>query len=144
METPPHAKWYNVEVVQLLSYIVQVAWEVILLDEVEAWFLTLAKEDDDQVDAVTAAIDMLAANGPTLGRPIVDRIKGSTQHNMKELRPSATSIRILFIFDPTRSAVLLVAGDKAGDWKGWYEDNIPVAEERYDAWLAGDYDEEVD
>ncbi len=63
---------------------------------------------------------------------------------MKELRPSATSIRILFIFDPARSAVLLVAGDKAGDWKGWYDDNIPVAEKRFNAWLAGDYDEEVD
>ena len=85
----------------------------------------------DQVDAVTAAIDLLAASGPTVGRPIVDRVKGSVRH------------RILFIFDPERSAVLLVAGDKAGDWKGWYEDNIPVAEKRYDAWLAGDYDEEV-
>jgi hypothetical protein len=121
-----------------------VSWEVILLDEVEQWFLDLAKEEANQVNAVTAAIDMLAASGPTLGRPIVDRVKGSVRHNMKELRPSATSIRILFIFDPERSAVLLVAGDKAGDWKGWYEDNIPVAEKRYDAWLAGDYDEEVD
>lgn len=115
-----------------------------MLDEVEEWFLELAKEDTDQIDAVTAAIDMLAANGPTLGRPIVDRIKGSARHNMKELRPSTTSIRILLIFDPERRAVLLVAGDKAGDWKGWYDENIPVAERRYDAWLAGDYDEEVD
>jgi hypothetical protein len=121
-----------------------VSWDVILLDEVEEWFLGLAKEEGDQVHAVTAAIDMLAASGPTLGRPIVDRVKGSVRHNMKELRPSATSIRILFIFDPERSAVLLVAGDKAGDWKGWYEDNIPEAEKRYDAWLAGDYDEEAD
>lgn len=120
------------------------SWEVILLDEVEQWFLDLAKGGADQVDAVTAAIDMLAASGPTLGRPIVDRVKGSVRHNMKELRPSATSIRILFVFDPERRAVLLVAGDKAGDWTGWYDDNIPVAEERYDAWLAGDYDEEVD
>ena len=35
-------------------------------------------------------------------------------------------------------------GDREGDWTGWYDDNIPVAEERYIAWLAGDYDEEVD
>lgn len=113
-----------------------VSWEVILLSEVEGWFLGLAQEDDDQINAVTAAIDMLAANGPTLGRPLVDRIKGSARHNMKELRPSRTSIRILFIFDPARSAVLLVAGDKAGNWKGWYEENIPVAEQRYNTWLA--------
>ena len=120
------------------------AWEVILLDEAEEWFLDLAKEEDDQVDAVAAAIDMLAAGGPTLGRPIVDRVKGSVRHNMKELRPSATSIRILFIFDSERNAVLLVAGDKSGDWKGWYEENVPVAEKRYDAWLAGDYKQEAD
>lgn len=117
---------------------------MILLDEVERWYLELAKDEPEQANAVTAAIDLLAANGPTLGRPIVDRIKGSTRHNMKELRPSATSIRILFVFDPERNAVLLVAGDKSGDWTGWYHDNIPVAERRYNAWLAGTYDEEVD
>jgi hypothetical protein len=48
----------------------------------------------------------------------------------------------LFVFDPTRQAVLLVAGDKAGDWQGWYRDNIPVAEQRYQKWLAGGYAEE--
>jgi hypothetical protein len=61
---------------------------------------------------------------------------------MKELRPSATSIRILFVFDPERRAVLLVAGDKAGDWSGWYDRNIPIAGQRYEAWLGGHYDEE--
>ncbi|HRD61156.1 MAG TPA: type II toxin-antitoxin system RelE/ParE family toxin [Nocardioides sp.] len=64
------------------------------------------------------------------------------RHNMKELRPSATSVRILFIFDPERQAVLLVAGDKAGNWSGWYDENIPIADDRYDRWLAGGYDNE--
>lgn len=120
------------------------AWDVILLDEVEAWYLELAERGSNHLGAVTAAIDLLATYGPTLGRPVVDRLKGSTRHNMKELRPSATSIRILFVFDPERSAVLLLAGDKSGDWTGWYDENIPVAEARYEAWLAGDYDEEVE
>jgi predicted XRE-type DNA-binding protein len=35
-----------------------------------------------------------------------------------------------------------MAGDKAGDWSGWYRDNIPLAEQRYERWLAGGYDEE--
>ena len=26
---------------------------------------------------------------------------------------------------------ILVAGDKAGRWTGWYEEAIPLAEERY-------------
>lgn len=53
---------------------------------------------------------------------------------MKELRPGSsghTEIRTLFAFDAVRRAVLLVAGDKAGGWSGWYEVNIPIAEKRY-------------
>jgi len=50
---------------------------------------------------------------------------------------------ILFVFDPVRRAVLLVAGDKAGRWDEWYRENIPLAEDRYERWLAGEYDEEV-
>jgi len=68
----------------------------------------------------------------------VDRIKGSTLHNLKELRPGSagtTEIRILFIFDPDRNAVLLVAGDKAGQWTTWYRQAIPLAEDRYATYL---------
>ena len=57
---------------------------------------------------------------------------------MKELRPAGTSIRILFIFGPDRQAILLLGGDKAGNWKSWYDKNIPIAEQRYENWLAGD------
>ena len=32
-------------------------------------------------------------------------------------------------------AVLLVAGDKSGNWKRWYVENIPVAEQRYANWI---------
>lgn len=45
-------------------------------------------------------------------------------------------MRILFAFDPVRRAVLLVAGDKAGNWRGWYDTNVPIAEKRYSAHLA--------
>ena len=30
---------------------------------------------------------------------------------------------------------MLVAGDKAGEWKRWYKRNIPRADELYDAHL---------
>ncbi|MCW2093006.1 type II toxin-antitoxin system RelE/ParE family toxin [Rhodococcus erythropolis] len=113
--------------------------EVILLDEVDEWYLALveseSEEDIADATAVTSAIDYLEAEGPTLGRPAVDKVKGSKIHNMKELRPHGTSIRILFVFDPHRQAILLVAGDKAGEWKQWYTDNIPIAEDRYELWL---------
>lgn len=114
-------------------------WVIELHDSVEAWFLGLAEEDPETADLVEEAIDMLAAAGPTLGRPLVDRIKGSTYHNMKELRPAsagASEVRILFVFDPQRQAILLTAGDKAGDWKAWYTRNIPLADQRYEEHLA--------
>lgn len=74
---------------------------------------------------------ILAQEGPSLGRPLVDRVRGSDYKNMKELRPGSsgdTEIRILFAFDPTRTANLLVAGNKAGNWKSWYETNILEAD----------------
>jgi hypothetical protein len=114
-------------------------WEIELHGNVEAWLLGLADEEPKTADLVEEAIDMLAATGPTLGRPLVDKIKGSAYHNMKELRPASaggSEVRILFVFDPQRQAILLTAGDKAGDWKGWYQRNIPLADERYGEHLA--------
>ncbi|MFM9498360.1 type II toxin-antitoxin system RelE/ParE family toxin [Streptomyces galilaeus] len=114
-------------------------WEVILVAEVATWYDALVDEDWDSAEQVEDAIDVLAATGPTLGRPLVDRIKGAEQHHMKELRPGSSGsgeIRILFAFDSIRRAVLLVAGDKAGDWQGWYDVNIPLAEKRYQSHLA--------
>ena len=104
-----------------------------LTDEVEDWLLRLSKEDPDSAHQVAAAIDVLAAEGPTLEHPLVDRVKGSDYKNMKELRPGSagqTEIRILFAFDPMREAILLVAGDKTGNWKGWYETSILEADRK--------------
>jgi hypothetical protein len=114
-------------------------WEILLVEEVAEWFDDLTKNDPVTADLVEDAVDRLAEIGPALGRPLVDRIKGSRHHNMKELRPGSTGpseVRILFAFDPVRRAVLLVAGDKAGNWKRWYDIAIPVADARYDAHLA--------
>jgi hypothetical protein len=44
-------------------------------------------------------------------------------------------MRILFTFDPWRSAILLVAGDKAGNWSTWYQQVIPRAEQLYEEYL---------
>lgn len=43
----------------------------------------------DQADseALLAVIRVLRDQGPTLGRPLVDTVKGSRHNNMKELRP---------------------------------------------------------
>ena len=73
--------------------------------------------------------------GPTLGRPFVDTIEGSRFPNMKELRPPGGNIRVLFAFDPRRTAILLLGGDKTGRWKAWYEENVPAADALYEEHL---------
>jgi len=47
------------------------AWEVLLLEQVETWYLTL---DEGEIAAVTGAVDLLDSEGPTLGRPTVDKV----------------------------------------------------------------------
>ena len=76
--------------------------------------------------------------GPELGRPLADRVRHTRLSNLKELRPGSagrSEIRILYIFDPRRNAVLLAAGDKAGKWEAWYRQAIPLAEQRYEDYL---------
>ena len=43
----------------------------------------------------------------------------------------ASEVRLLFVFDAAREAIILVAGDKAGRWSGWYAEAVPLAEQRY-------------
>ncbi|WP_189782433.1 type II toxin-antitoxin system RelE/ParE family toxin [Streptomyces capitiformicae] len=113
-------------------------WHLEVTGEVRDWLHELRKDDRATARLVGQAIQALMEEGPDLGRPLVDRIKGSAMHHLKELRPGSTGgteIRILFAFDPERSAVLLVAGDKAGQWTEWYRRAIPLAEKRYTEWL---------
>lgn len=98
----------------------------------EQWAESLDQSDSE---ALLAAIRVLGDQGPTLGRPLVDTVKGSRHSNMKELRPGSTGrteVRVLFAFDLEREAILLVGGDKSDDWKGWYDANIPIADDRFD------------
>jgi hypothetical protein len=113
-------------------------WEVSLHIAVEQWFLEICHHDPGTADLIAEAIDLLAEQGPALGRPLVDRLHGSRFHNMKELRPGSagsTEVRLIFAFDPMREAILLVAGDKSGQWKAWYQAAIPLADDRYEQHL---------
>jgi len=42
--------------------------------------------------------------------------------------------RVLYTFDPRRSALLILGGDKTGDDR-WYEFNVPLAEKLYGTYL---------
>lgn len=98
---------------------------------IQSWLQELS---DDDYEQVVASLQVLEREGPALGRPLVDNIKYSTIKNLKELRPGSSGqskIRILFVFDPRRQAVMLVAGDKSGNWNKWYRTNVPRAGQIY-------------
>jgi hypothetical protein len=117
----------------------RVEWEILLTAEVEAFLDELYESDPASHQLVNQAILVLERSGPAEGRPLVDSITASRVANMKELRPPSagrTEIRILFVFDPWRSAVLLVAGDKSRQWDKWYRTAIPRAEQLYEDYLA--------
>jgi hypothetical protein len=109
-----------------------VQWDVEGTDEFESWYVQLSEEEQD---AVNAAVDMLVERGPSLGRPVVGEIASSKIKNMKELIPPVGNLRILFVFDPRRTAILLLGGDKTGRWNAWYDEHIPMAERLYEQYL---------
>lgn len=93
-------------------------------------------------EALVAQMALLEAGGPLLGRPSVDTLNGSRHRNMKELRFRFGDgvWRVAFAFDPSRCAVVLVAGDKAGMSQGrFYKRLISQADERFDRYLSGDF-----
>jgi hypothetical protein len=105
-------------------------WDVEYTDQFGEWWDDLSLEQQKQV---AASVHLLAERGPSLGRPAVDTVTASRHPNMKELRIG--TIRVFFIFDPRRTAILLVAGDKRGRWEEFYERMIPLADELYDEHL---------
>jgi len=43
-------------------------------------------------------------------------------------------LRVLYVFDPRRAAILLLGGDKTGDNR-WYEVKVPLADKIYQQYL---------
>ena len=101
---------------------------------VRDWLLDIRRSDRDTAAQIGRAIQLVLEGGPGIGRPLVDTIRGSALANLKELRPGSagrSEIRVLFVFDPERRMLLLVAGDKSENWRRWYDQAIPLAESRF-------------
>lgn len=110
-------------------------WSVTFHDAFEPEFVALPLPVRE---AILSAARVLREFGPELGRPYADTLNGSRHANMKELRMKAGGgvWRIAFAFDPSRRAILLVAGDKAGISQGlFYRRLIDIADRRFDAHL---------
>jgi hypothetical protein len=114
-------------------YIEGVVWEVEFTDEFEEWWHTLSESEQGKVDA---RVSLLMERGPNLGFPFSSQVKTSRFPEMRELRAQAGGdpLRILYAFDPRRTAILLVAGDKTGDDR-WYETNVPAADRLFERHL---------
>ena len=56
---------------------------------------------------------------------------------MRELRVQSGGrpLRVFYAFDPRRSAILLIGGDKIGDDR-FYERMVPIADQLYDVYIA--------
>jgi hypothetical protein len=106
-------------------------WNVYFHPKFKAEFdgLSVAVQDE-----LLASLKPVQVYGPRLGRPDADTLKDSDFANMKELRFRAGGgvWRVAFAFDPKRSAILLVAGDKSGvSEKKFYRRLIEKADARY-------------
>jgi hypothetical protein len=110
-----------------------VPWNVEFTDHFEASWNSLS--EDEQVE-INAKAELLQEHGPTLPRPHADVIVSSRHSNMKELRGKVKRkhLRVLYAFDPIRTAPLLIGGDKTGDPKG-YDEFVPIADDLFDQHL---------
>jgi hypothetical protein len=113
--------------------IARVAWDVEYTDEFERWWHSLFEDEQAEINV---KVELLEEQGPMLPRPHSDVISSSRHSNMKELRGKVNEryLRVLYAFDPRRTALLLIGGDKTGDPK-WYEKFVPVADDLFDQHL---------
>ena len=109
-------------------------WNVEYTDEFGSWWEQLSESEQE---SLAASVRLLEERGPLLGFPHSSGIHGSRHSHMRELRTQqgGRPLRTLYAFDPRRSAILLIGGDKTGDAR-WYEVHIPLADQLYDEHLG--------
>jgi hypothetical protein len=109
------------------------AWTVEYTDEFGEWWTDLG---ETQQDRVAATVKLLEEKGPSLPFPFSSGINGSRHEHMRELRVQSRGnpLRIFYAFDPRRTAILLIGGDKTGKNR-FYEEMVPLADALYDIHL---------
>ncbi len=106
------------------------SWQVEYTDEFGDWWETL---DENEQDSIAVYVLLLEQRGSTLPFPYSSGIEGSKHSHMRELRVQhkGKPYRILYAFDPRRTAILLIGGNKTGHER-WYDEYIPKADKLYD------------
>ena len=100
---------------------------------VRDWWVGLAEGEQEYV---TVVVELLAEYGPQLLFPYSSGVAGSRHGHIRELRVQSGGrpVRVFYAFDPRRSAILLIGGDKTGDDR-FYEQLVPLADRLYDEHL---------
>ena len=108
-------------------------WEIEFTDEFGEWWDTLNKAEQDAVDR---SVGLLEINGPSLKFPHSSDVKQSTHGSMRELRSQCKGkpLRTFYSFDPSRTAILLIGGDKTGN-DDFYNEMVPKADKIYNDYL---------
>lgn len=109
------------------------AWDIEFTDEFGEWWEDLTEAAQIDVDTV---VGLLEECGPNLPFPYSSGVSGSKHSHMRELRiqHQGRPLRVLYAFDPNRTAILLLGGDKTGNSR-WYKVNVPVADRLYEEYL---------
>jgi hypothetical protein len=104
-------------------------WAIEFTDEFGEWWDSLDAEEQDRI---RDTVELLRQLGPALPHPHCSGIVTSRFPHMRELRIQyqGRPYRVLFAFNPLRTAVLLTGGDKTGNDR-WYETFVPIADRLY-------------
>ena len=104
-------------------------WDVEYTDEFGAWWDTLGENEQE---TLAATVRLLKKHGPMLRFPYSSGVSDSKHGRMRELRAqhAGRPLRTLYAFDPRRTAILLIGGDKTGN-DIWYKEFVPIADRLY-------------
>jgi hypothetical protein len=110
------------------------SWDIEHTDEFAAWWQMLGEAEQEDIAAI---VTLLENRGPQLPFPFSSGVESSRHSHMRELRVQSGGepVRIFYAFDPRRTAILLIGGNKTGDDR-FYERMVPVADRLYDDYLA--------
>ena len=85
---------------------------------------------------MASRVELLMEHGPNPGFPHTLDVRSSRHGRMRELRAqrSGRPLRVLYAFDPRRTSILLIGGDKSANER-FYEEFVPIADYLYDEHL---------
>jgi hypothetical protein len=83
------------------------SWEIGLSQDFDTWFRDL---DDDDQEAIVAAVDRLKDVDDVDSATFVGRVKGTRRRYLRELHTNGDGLAVPFTFDAKARNIILLAG----------------------------------